>query len=164
MKNKKAETIRSWEMVFPNDTNPHGTMFGGQVMAIMDKIAGIAAGRYAGKTVVTASTEAIVFKRPIRVGDRIQICARVVWVGRTSMSVKVDVYNEDPISNETLHCTTARFNFVALDRDGHPVRVAPLLIDSEEDRRQYELAEFVINQALERKKRIAQSAPAPENE
>ena len=92
VKPQKSEVVKSWEIVFPNDTNPHGTMFGGKMMAVMDKIAAIAAARYAERAVVTASTEAIIFKRPVKVGDRIQVLARVVWTGTTSMVVKVDVF------------------------------------------------------------------------
>lgn len=154
MKPKKAETIRSWEIVFPNDANPHGTMFGGKLMAIMDKIAGIAAARYACTSVVTASTEGIVFKRPVRVGDRIQTIARVVYVGRTSLIIKVDVHAENPIEGTRVHCTTARFNFVALDENGKPTPVPPLLVETDEERKEYHLAEFVKQQALERKKKI----------
>ncbi|MCB0288945.1 MAG: acyl-CoA thioesterase [Calditrichaeota bacterium] len=153
MEPKKSEEIRSWEIVFPNDTNPHGTMFGGELMAIMDKIAAIAASRYAGRAVVTASTEGIIFKEPVRVGDRIQTFARVVWVGRTSMVVKVDVFAENPLTLNRIHCTTARFNFVALDRQGKPTPVPPLLVETDEEKRQHELAEFVINQALARKQK-----------
>ena len=153
-KSKKAETIRSWEIVFPNDANPHGTMFGGKLMAIMDKIAAIAAARYAGTSVVTVSTEGIVFKKPVRVGDRIQTFARVVYVGKTSMVVKVDVYAESPPTDTRVHCTTARFNFVALDGEGKPTSVPSLLIETDEERREYALAEFVKQQALERKKKI----------
>ena len=153
MEPKKSEEIRSWEIVFPNDTNPHGTMFGGELMAIMDKIAAIAASRYAGRAVVTASTEGIIFKEPVRVGDRIQTFARVVWVGRTSMVVKVDVFAENPLPLNRIHCTTARFNFVALDRQGKPTPVPPLLVETDEEKRQHELAEFVINQALARKQK-----------
>lgn len=154
---KKSEILQSWDIVFPNDTNPHGTMFGGKAMAIMDKMAAIAAARYSGRAVVTASTEAIVFKRPIKSGDRIQTVARVVWVGRSSMVVKVDVFAEDPVTCDHLHCTTARFNFVALDRDGQPTQVPRLLIETEDEKKQHELAEFVINQALERKRKIAEA-------
>ena len=155
MKTVKAELIKSWDIVFPNDANPHGTMFGGKVMALMDKAAAIAAARFACKSVVTASTEGIVFKRPIRVGDRIQVCAKVVWVGNSSMVVRVDVFSEDPQTYESLHCTTARFNFVALDRENNPTRVPRLRVESEEEKREWEMAEFVIAQALERKKRIS---------
>ena len=159
MKPVRSETVRSWEIVFPDDANPHGTMFGGKVMALMDKTAAIAAARFARKSVVTVSTEGIVFKRPIRVGDRIEICARVVWVGNSSMVIKVDVSGEDPQTYERTHCTTARFNFVALDRDNNPTRVPRLLVESEEEKREWEMAEFVIAQALERKKRLAAYEP-----
>jgi acyl-CoA hydrolase len=153
---QKSELLKSWEIVFPNDTNPHGTMFGGKLMAIMDKIAAITAARYAGKAVVTASTEAMVFKHPVKVGDRLQILAKVVWTGNTSMVVKVDVYAETPATSEEQHCTTARFNLVALDEAGKPTPVPPLLVETEEEKRQYELAEFVIKQALERRKKAAE--------
>ena len=154
---KKSETMSSWEIVFPNDTNPHGTMFGGKLMAIMDKLAAITAARYAGRAVVTASTEGIVFKRPVKIGDRLNTISRVAWVGNSSMVVKIDVYAENPLTSERAHCTTARFNFVALDPYGKPTPVPPLLIETEDEKRQYELAEFVIKQALDRKKRAAAS-------
>lgn len=156
MKPQKSEVVKSWEIVFPNDTNPHGTMFGGKMMAVMDKIAAIAAARYAERAVVTASTEAIIFKRPVKVGDRIQVLARVVWTGTTSMVVKVDVFAEHPISCLSHHCTTARFNFVALDKEGKPTPVPPLLVETDEEKRQHELADFVIKQALERRKKAAE--------
>ncbi|MCB0265010.1 MAG: acyl-CoA thioesterase [Calditrichaeota bacterium] len=154
---KHSEIVSSWEIVFPNDTNPHGTMFGGKVMAIMDKIAAIAAGRYAERAVVTVSTEGIIFKRPIRVGDRLNILARVVWVGTSSMVVKVDVYAETPLTYERTHCTTARFNFVALDENSKPTAAPPLLLENDEEKREYELAEFVIKQALDRKRKIEEN-------
>jgi uncharacterized protein (TIGR00369 family) len=157
MQPKKAETIKGWELVFPNDTNPRGTMFGGKLMAIMDKIAAIAAGRYSGKSVVTASTEAIVFKRPIKQGNRIQTIGQVVWVGRTSIVVKVDVYAENPATGSHHHCTTAHFNFVALDPQDNPTSVPPLLVETEEEKRNYEVAEFVKKQALERRKKIQET-------
>ena len=89
MEKKKAETIRSWEIVFPNDANPQQTMFGGKLMATMDKIAGIAASRYSKRIAVTASTEAMDFINPVQVGDRIQTSAKVVWVGNQG---KIDIF------------------------------------------------------------------------
>ncbi len=157
MNMKKAETVRSWEICFPNDANPHGTMFGGKLMAIMDKIAAIAASRYAERLVVTVSTEAIAFKHPVRVGDRIQTIARVVWSGKTSLVVKVNVYAENPMHSKREHCTSAHFNFVALDKTDKPIQVPPLLVETEQEQRDYKVAEFVKTQALERKKKIAES-------
>ncbi|RMG62086.1 MAG: acyl-CoA thioesterase [Calditrichaeota bacterium] len=157
MKPKKAETFRSWEIAFPNDANPLGTLFGGRLMAIMDKMAAIAATRYAEKPTVTASTEAMDFKVPVRVGDRIQTFARVVWVGHTSMVVKVDVYAERPYHFQRFHCTTAYFNFVAVDREGRPSPVPPLLIETPEEEREFRIAEIVKKKALERKKKIEET-------
>ena len=62
---KKSKPMSSWDIVFPNDANPLGTMFGGRLMAAMDKMAGIAASRYCGRPAVTASTEAFIFAASI---------------------------------------------------------------------------------------------------
>lgn len=153
-KQQKSDWISSWEIVFPNDANAHGTMFGGKIMAVMDKIAGIAASRYARNLVVTASTEWVHFKEPVRVGERIETTARVVWVGRSSMVVKVDVTAENFLSGERRHCTTAHFNMVALDAGNKPVRVPGLLVETAEEKRDFEIAEIVKKKALERKQNI----------
>lgn len=151
---KKAEPVSSWHIVFPNDANPHGTMFGGKVMAIMDIQAGIAATQYARRAVVTASTEAVDFMIPVKVGDRLETIARVTFVGKTSMVVKVDVYAENPISGKRKQCTTAYFNMVALDEDGTPTPVPPLIVDSPEAKRDFELAQHIKRAALDRKKKL----------
>jgi acyl-CoA hydrolase len=157
MEKKKAETIRSWEIVFPNDANPQQTMFGGELMAIMDKIAGIAAARYSRRIAVTASTEAMDFINPVQVGDRIQTTSKVVWVGRTSMVVKVDVVAENPLSGERKPCTSAHFNFVALDENNCPTEVPPLLVETKEEKQEYRIAEIIKQQAMERKKQIRET-------
>ncbi len=154
MEEKKAEMIQSWEIVFPNDANQLGTMFGGRLMAIMDKTAAIAASQYAGRPAVTASTEAMDFIHPVKVGDRILTQARVVWVGRTSMVVKVKVIAENPLTHKRVHTTTAYFNFVALDKEGKPCKVPRLRLETPEDRHEYEIAEIVKKKAIERKKHI----------
>jgi acyl-CoA hydrolase len=157
MEKKKAETIRSWEIVFPNDANPQQTMFGGKLMAIMDKTAGIAASRYSRRIAVTASTEAMDFINPVQVGDRIQTSAKVVWVGRTSMVVKVDVVAENPLSGERKPCTSAHFNFVAFDEDNCPTVVPSLLVETKEEKQEYRIAEIIKQQAMERKKQIRET-------
>lgn len=154
MESKKSTPVRSWQIVFPNDANPRGTMFGGKLMSIMDIAAGIAASRYSEKMVVTASTEAIIFKRPVQIGDRIESVAKVVWTGRTSMVVKVDVYAENPLDNRREHCTTAHFNFVALDTRNRPCRIPPILVETEKERLEWGIAEKEKQQALRRKNEI----------
>ncbi len=157
---KVAEVISSWQICFPTDANPGGTMFGGKLMAIMDITGGIAASRFSGRSVVTASTEAMGFKSPVKVGDRIETRARVVWVGETSLVVKVDVFAEKPLTGERNHCTTAHFNFVALDENGRPTPVPRLKLQTDEDRQLHEIAGIVKKKALERKAHIQKQREA----
>lgn len=127
------------ESVFPTDTNPQGTLFGGQLVAWMDKAAGIAAMRHAKQTVVTAAIENISFKIPIFVGDLVELRGRVVAVGRTSMQVEVAVYREGQFGTERELCTVGRFTMVALDENRRPTPVSPLdpaqvaIADAEDD-------------------------------
>jgi uncharacterized protein (TIGR00369 family) len=114
------------ESVFPTDTNPQGTLFGGQLVAWMDKAAGIAAMRQARQTVVTAAIENISFKVPILVGDLVELKALVVSVGRTSMVVEVEVFREGPFGTDRELCTVGRFTMVALDEERRPTPVPPL--------------------------------------
>ena len=152
---KKSNPISSWDIVFPNDANPLGTMFGGRIMSAMDEMAGIAASRYCGRPAVTASTEAFIFKRPVTVGDRIETIARVVWVGNTSLVVKVEVFSENPVKKkERFSCTSGHFNMVAVDNQGKPTPVPELLVQTEKEKQDFEVAEIVKNQALIRKKEV----------
>jgi acyl-CoA thioesterase YciA len=150
---KKAEPLSSWHIVFPNDANPHGTMFGGKVMAILDIQAGIVASQYCRKAVVTASMEAVDFKNPVKVGDRLETISRVIFVGHTSLVVKIDAYAENPLSGKRKHCTTAYFNMVALDEDGTPTAIPPLVVETDEEKRDCDLAQLIKKNALDRKKK-----------
>ncbi|MFC4426570.1 acyl-CoA thioesterase [Deinococcus navajonensis] len=119
---------RMLELVFPKDTNYHGTAFGGWVLSLMDKAASVAAVRHAGAggNVVTARMDGVDFHVPIRVGDAVALDARVVRVGRTSMTIRVDVYREHMATGEQELATTGFFVFVALDEQGRP-RAVPAL-------------------------------------
>ena len=119
---------RMLELVFPKDTNYHGTAFGGWVLSLMDKAASIAAVRHAGGNVVTARMDGVDFHVPIRVGDAVALDAQVVKVGRTSMTIRVDVYREDMPTGEQELATTGYFVFVALDEHNRP-RPVPALAD-----------------------------------
>ncbi|MFC6617932.1 acyl-CoA thioesterase [Deinococcus radiophilus] len=114
------------ELVFPKDTNYHGTAFGGFVLSLMDKAASVAAVRHAGGAVVTARMDGVDFRMPIRVGDAVALDARVVKVGRSSMTIQVDVYREHMASGEQELATTGTFVFVAVYENGKPRPVAPL--------------------------------------
>jgi acyl-CoA hydrolase len=114
------------EMVFPEQTNHYGTLFGGQALALMDKAAFVAASRYARRTVVTASSEKCDFHVPVRQGQLVDLVARVVATSKTSLTVEVDLYSEDLLTGDRQLGTRGRFVMVALDAHGKPAAVPPL--------------------------------------
>jgi uncharacterized protein (TIGR00369 family) len=114
------------EMVFPEQTNHYGTLFGGQALALMDKAAFIVASRYARRAVVTASSEKVDFHVPVRQGQLVELVARVAATGRSSITVEVDLYAEDLISGDRQLATRGRLVLVALDTHGKPTSVPPL--------------------------------------
>ena len=115
--------VRMAEIVFPNHTNHMGTLFGGQALAWMDKAAFLAAARYSRHTVVTARSEQVDFKLPIRVGQMVETIGRIVSVGRTSMHVEVELVTEDLHTGERKLCTKGTFVMIALGADGKPTNV-----------------------------------------
>ncbi|QGX39921.1 acyl-CoA thioesterase [Permianibacter aggregans] len=145
-----AEEIVAWDFVFPNDANPYGSMFGGKLLAIMDTTAAIAAIRFAGKTVSTAAVEAVEFVHPVVVGDRLKTTAKVVWVGRSSMMVRVDVYVD--LGTSFKRCTHAHFAMVAFDQHRRPTPVPGLLRETAEDEKAFKLAASIREQAIKRAK------------
>ena len=118
---------RRTEIVFPSDANNYGTLFGGKALAMMDVVAGIAAMRTCRKQVVTASIDRTDFKAPIRAGDFVETIATVVKIGRTSITIEVELWGEDPITGARHLSTTSTFVMVAVGPDGKPtpVRDAP---------------------------------------
>jgi acyl-CoA hydrolase len=116
------------EMVFPHHTNHLGTLFGGQALAWMDKAAFVAASRYARRTVVTGRSEQVDFKVPVRQGQLVELVARVVEIGRSSMHVDVDLIAEDLLSGDRRLCTRGRFVMIALDAHGTPTAIPALPI------------------------------------
>ncbi|MGH8051086.1 MAG: acyl-CoA thioesterase [Arenimonas sp.] len=126
-KSVQLTEARLLEMVFPHHTNHLGTLFGGQALAWMDKAAFIAASRYARRTVVTARSEQVDFRIPVRQGQLVEVVARVAGVGRTSMQVEVQLFTEDLLDASRELCTSGRFVMIALDSSGEPARVNALL-------------------------------------
>ncbi|MBD2869787.1 acyl-CoA thioesterase [Paenibacillus arenilitoris] len=121
------------QLIFPLDTNPHHTMFGGKLMEYMDKVAAIAAMRHARGQVVTASTDSLDFLAPIRVGEVIEVEAFVTWTNRSSMEIYVSVESENLFTGDRQKTVTAFFTFVALDERGKPVAVPPVVPETEEE-------------------------------
>ena len=118
-----ASTITMTEIVFPSQVNPHGTLFGGIALQWMDQAAWLAATRFARKTFVTIASERIEFKKPVYEGDIVVLRAHVLRVGRTSVTVEVNLNAENPRTGDEHLATRGEFALVALDDKGNPTPV-----------------------------------------
>lgn len=145
---KRAEEMVNWNLVFPNQANPAGNMFGGDVLAIMDTTAAMAAKRFSENQVSTVTVEAVHFAKPIMVGDNIKTTAKVVAVGNTSMIVKCDVYRDDQ-KGGLLKCVSAFLTFVAFDYQRQPT-IVPQLELTEEDKSAHQMALVIKESAKKR--------------
>ena len=101
------------DIVFPGDTNHHGTLFGGVALAHMDKVAFLAASRHGRAPFVTASSQKIDFAAPAQEGDLVEVTGHLVRVGTSSLDVEVELIAEAPVSGERRLCTRGRFTLVA---------------------------------------------------
>ena len=114
--------IRLVDVVFPDRANHYGTLFGGHALQLMGKAAFIAATRQARQHVVMASADNMIFDEPVRVGE-IECVASVARVGRSSMTVAVDLIHEDTLSGLRRSAVRGTFEMVAVDANGRPAPV-----------------------------------------
>lgn len=112
------------ELVFPQQTNHHGTLYGGTALALMDKTGFLIASRYARRNFVTAASQQIDFLAPARKGEIIELTGRISRVGKTSITSEVTLTAEDLLSGERRLCTRGQFVFVAMDGK-EPIAAAP---------------------------------------
>jgi acyl-CoA hydrolase len=127
--------------VMPHMQNVRGDLFGGELMALVDQAAAVAAIRHAGGPAVTATIERVDFRERIPVGALVTCAATVDFVGNSSMDITVEVYAEWVSSGEKRHTHTAHVVFVAVDDTGKPKRVPRLIPETEEERARYARAE-----------------------
>jgi uncharacterized protein (TIGR00369 family) len=135
-----SKTIMSRTML-PSDANPYGNVHGGEVMKLIDAVAGAAATRHARTRVVTARIDELSFLAPVYVGHLVTAKASVNHVGRTSMEIGVRVEAEDLLTGEVVHVASAYLVFVATDDRGQPVPLPPLVAETEDERRRMKAAE-----------------------
>jgi acyl-CoA hydrolase len=126
------------EIVLPNDANPLVALLGGRLMHWIDMAGAMAAHRHARSYVVTASVDHIDFLVPVRVGSLVILRSSVNRVFRTSMEVGVKVWVEDYIQGTRQHVASAHLTFVAIDGKGGRLAVAPVIPETEEQKRRYE--------------------------
>lgn len=128
------------DIILPAQTNTHGTLFGGEVMSYVDRVASIAGSRHCAQPVVTASFDSLDFLAPIQLGEVIILRASVTWTGRTSMEIMTTIEAENVLTGERKVTGVSFSTFVAIDENGRPVPVPPLKPETEEEKYQYELA------------------------
>jgi len=128
------------ELAMPNDVNTSGFLLGGKVMHLVDLTGAIAAIRHARTPVVTASVDHMSFLHPVRIGQLVRLVASVNRAFRTSMEVGVKVLVEDLLTGERKHTSSAYLTFVSLDKEGRKTVVAPVIPETDAEKRRYEAA------------------------
>jgi acyl-CoA hydrolase len=136
------------------DANMLGNVHGGVIMREVDSAAGTAAIRHAGRPCVTAAIDELSFLQPVHVGDILIVVASVNDVGRTSLEVGVRVEAEPLGGGDRRHTTSAYLVMVALSVGDHPVEVAPLIVETEDQRRRQAQAKIRRQIRIERRERL----------
>ncbi|HVW19455.1 MAG TPA: acyl-CoA thioesterase [Solirubrobacteraceae bacterium] len=116
-------SVRMVQVVYPQHLNHHGTLFGGEALRMMDTAAFVAATRRARRAMVTVAVENVTYEAPVHHGEIVEIDATVTGVGRTSVTVEVEMHAEQPLSGDRRRCGNGRFVFVALGAEGDPTPV-----------------------------------------
>lgn len=132
-----SKTIMT-DLVLPSETNPLNNLFGGELLARMDRAASIAARRHSRRIVVTASVNHVAFNRAVPLGSVVTVEAKVSRAFRSSMEVYLDVWIDDRESGERDKANEAIYTFVAVDDTGRPVKIPEIEPESKEEIIRYE--------------------------
>ncbi len=135
-----ASQISIAQLMQPEHANNLGNVHGGWIMKLVDEAGALACMRHAQRRVVTVAIDQMVFRQPIRIGDLVNLKAEVTYAGRTSLEAEVQVTAEDPVTGKQTHTNTAYLVYVALDKNGQPAPVPPLLVETDEEKRRMEKA------------------------
>jgi acyl-CoA hydrolase len=147
--------------MMPQHANILGHVFGGVILSMMDRTAAVVAIRHARSSCVTVSVDRVDFREPIHLGDLVIMKASVNFAGRTSMEIGVRVESENIITGVRRHTNSCYLTFVAVDRNGRPVAVEPLIPETSEDRRRNAAAGERRRRRLEERK--AEARPPEES-
>lgn len=136
----KGKTVRESCVVLaqvmnPQDANPAGNVHGGVIMKLIDTAAGAAAVKHARANCVTASIDRLDFHNPVFIGDLVTLRASLNFTGRSSMEVGVRVESENLLTGKVRHTVSAYMTFVALDEQGRPTAIPPLILETPEEER-----------------------------
>lgn len=136
---RESEAVLT-ELMMPNHANIMGNVFGGHLLALVDRVAAVAAIRHSHKPCVTVSVDKVDFREPIHVGELITAFARVNFAGRTSMEVGVKVIAENVLTGEKRHTNSCYLTYVALNDTGEPSPVPSIVPETPDEKRRYERA------------------------
>jgi acyl-CoA hydrolase len=156
-----APTVIMADLILPGQTNYYRTMFGGEVMAIMDKAAAIAALRFCRLPIVTASTEHIDFREPIHEGEIIEAIARVIFAGKSSLITRVHIFGENPAEYHRRLCTTGYLSMVAIGPDRKLLSMPELLIEDDQAREEWLIGQAIHQNNVDRRKKPLASSALP---
>lgn len=134
-----SKTIMT-DLVLPSETNPLNNLFGGELLARMDRAASIAARRHSRRIVVTASVNHVAFNRSVPLGSVVTVEAKVSRAFKTSMEVYIDVWIEDRESGECIKANEAIYTFVAVDETGRPIGIPELLPETTQEKERFDAA------------------------
>lgn len=140
MKAKTPEESRTimTDLVLPSETNPLNNLFGGELLARMDRAASIAARRHSRRIVVTASVNHVAFNIAIPLGSAVTVEAKVSRAFNSSMEIYIDVWTEDRESGERTKANEAIYTFVAVDETGRPVRIPEIRPETDLEKLRFE--------------------------
>lgn len=127
----------SLRIMMPTDANIRGNVFGGAILKYTDEIAAVAAFRHAQTNVVTASIDRMDFLAPVYIGDLLILKASVNYVGRTSMEIGVRIESEQLKTGRIIHAGSCFLTYVALDDQGRPSPIEPVLPETPDEKRRY---------------------------
>lgn len=157
-KKVKDSQVQMIELVLPNDTNMLGNLLGGRLMHWIDIAAALAASRHCNNIAVTAAVDNLQFHNPIKLGDIVRLKASVNRAFRTSMEVGVKVEVEDIYSGSIFHSNSAYLTFVNVYKPtGKPIPVAPIVPETEDEKRRFEQALLRRDQRLKEKSGLIQN-------
>lgn len=128
------------DLVLPSETNPLNNLFGGELLARMDRAASISARRHSRRICVTASVNHVAFNRSVPLGSVVTVEAAISRTFRTSMEIFIDVWMEDRFSGERTKANEAIYTFVAVDDTGLPTEVPPIEPQTELEKQRFEAA------------------------
>ena len=134
---ERSKTILS-QLMQSEHSNARGNVHGGWIMKLVDEAGALACMRHAQNRVVTVAVDSMTFKHPIQIGDLVILEAVVSFVGHTSLEAEVQVFAEDPVTGKRALTNTAYLVYVALNKEGKPVAVPDLLLETDEDRERFE--------------------------